>query len=92
MRLVLLIVIGLLSWFFHHIQYQKYEKLVKYLRQAILNNLNMKNGGSKQTMELFDRAAALYEETTKESKKSVNKNKMIKDPLFADIVDKVNKI
>ncbi len=61
-RLVLLIVVALLSWFFHHIQYQKYDKLVKYLKYAVINNLNLKNGGTKQTMELFIRASEMYEE------------------------------
>lgn len=68
MRLILIIVVALISWFFHHIQYQKYDKLVKYLKYAILNNLTLKNGGSKQTMDLFARASEVYEEHIKERK------------------------
>lgn len=75
-----------------------------------MNNLTLKNGGSKQTVDLFDRASNLYEEHMKECKystvttfklhitqrilvkkkdKSANKSKMLKDPIFESIVDKV---
>ncbi len=66
MRLVVVVVIGLLTWLFYSIQYQKYERVVKYLKTATLANLNLKNGGTKQTMELFRRASEKYEEKIKE--------------------------
>lgn len=65
-RLVVVVVIGLLSWFFHTIQFQKYERVIKYLKNATLNNLSIKNGGTKQTLELYRRAVELYEEYIKE--------------------------
>ena len=33
-----------------------------------MNNLTLKNGGTKQTMELFRRASELYDEKMKECK------------------------
>jgi hypothetical protein len=48
------------------IQFQKYDRVVKYLKIATLNNLTLKNGGSKQTQELFRRATELYDEYIKE--------------------------
>jgi len=66
-RIVLAVVVVLISWLLHIIQYQKYERVVKYLRTATLNNLGPKNGGTKQTVELYKRAAELYETRVKES-------------------------
>lgn len=92
-RLVVVVVIGLLTWLFYSIQYQKYERVVKYLKTATLANLNLKNGGTKQTMELFRRASEKYEEKIKELKskgdKTAGKTKMLKDPIFEKIVDEV---
>jgi hypothetical protein len=42
---------------------------VKYLKIATLNNLTLKNGGSKQTLELYRRASEMYDEKVKECKK-----------------------
>jgi hypothetical protein len=50
----------------HVVQYQKWEKAVKYLKTATLNNLSLKAGGSKQTIELYNRAVKEYEEYIKE--------------------------
>ena len=61
-RLVITVALLLISWFFHVIQQQKYEKAVKFLRNATLNGLNLKNGGTKQTLELFKRAGELYDQ------------------------------
>ena len=66
-RLVLLVVLLLVSWFFHTIQHQKYEKAVKFLKFATLNNLTQKNGGTKQTIELYRRAAEVYEQQIAQS-------------------------
>jgi DnaJ family protein C protein 25 len=91
--LVLLVVFGLFSWFLHVVQYQKYEKVVKYLKVATLNNLSPKNGGSKQTMELHQSAVRRYNDYVKEAKaagdKTAGKLKMNKDPAFEKIVDEV---
>ena len=67
-RVVILVVVALISWFFHTIQNQKYQQLVKYLRHAVLNNLTAKNGGTKQTMELFKRAEDVYNDKIRECK------------------------
>lgn len=64
-------VVAFLSWFFHTIQYQKYERVIKYLKLTTLNNLSLKNGGTKQTLELYRRATELYEEKVKECKKQI---------------------
>ena len=61
-RVVIVVVLLLISWFFHTIQQQKYEKAVKYLKAATSSNLTLKNGGTKQTMELFKRASDLYDQ------------------------------
>jgi len=90
-RLIVVVVIGLLSWFFHTIQYQKYEKIVKYLRSATLNNLTLNNGGTKQTLELYKRASEIYDEKIKElrAKGEKSKVKMTNDPLFEKIVNEI---
>lgn len=67
-RLVLVAALLLVSWFFHTIQQQKYEKAVKFLKVATLNNLTLKTGGTKQTMELFKRASELYEQKIEQRK------------------------
>ena len=68
---MILVVIGLISWFFHTIQSQKYQQLVKYLRHAVLNNLTQKTGGTKQTMELFKLAEQVYNDKIRECKSIV---------------------
>eukprot|EP00598_Pedospumella_elongata_P000336 CAMPEP_0184972874 /NCGR_PEP_ID=MMETSP1098-20130426/4811_1 /TAXON_ID=89044 /ORGANISM="Spumella elongata, Strain CCAP 955/1" /LENGTH=341 /DNA_ID=CAMNT_0027495261 /DNA_START=44 /DNA_END=1069 /DNA_ORIENTATION=- len=92
-RLVITVALLLISWFFHVIQQQKYEKAVKFLRNATLNGLNLKNGGTKQTLELFKRAGELYDQHIAQLKasgdKQAGKTKMLKDPIFATIVDKI---
>lgn len=44
------------------VQYQKWQRAVDYLRHATINNLGLKNGGSKETLELFRRAEDLFKE------------------------------
>ena len=60
-RVVLLAVIALISWLMHAMQSQRYERVVKRLSEATLNNLGPKNGGSKEITDLFKRAADLYD-------------------------------
>lgn len=67
-RVILIVVVALLSWLFHSIQYQKYQRVVNYLKIATLNNLSLKNGGTKQTIELYRRATELYEQHIKDCK------------------------
>lgn len=50
---------------------EKYRKAVKFLKKGTLENLSLKNGGSKQTLELYRRAAAEYDEQIKECKRIV---------------------
>lgn len=57
---VLAVFIGLMSWLSYTIQYQKYEKVVKFLKVTTLNNLQLGMGGTKQTVELYRRATELY--------------------------------
>lgn len=64
--LILLVLLLLISWFLHVVQHQKWEKAVKYLKNAVGNNLSIKNGGTKQTQDLYLRAVALYDAHIKE--------------------------
>lgn len=51
-------------------QYQKWQRAVGYLRYATINNLGLKNGGTKETLELFRRAEELFKIRYLESKNS----------------------
>lgn len=92
-RIIILGIILFFSIFLPVIQYQKWESAVKYLRNATANNLGLKNGGSKQTQELFRRACEMYEQRIKAAKesgdKAAGKLKMNKDPVFKAVVDEV---
>lgn len=44
------------------IQYQKWQTAINYLRQASAQNLSLKAGGTKQTLEIYRRAVEKYEE------------------------------
>eukprot|EP01031_Cornospumella_fuschlensis_P031224 gene31224-37735_t len=89
-RVIVLVVVALLSWFFHSVQYSKYQRVVKFLKHATENNLSLKNGGTKQTIELYRRASEMYDEHVKELRakgdKTAGKNKA-QDPLFIKFVD-----
>lgn len=61
-RLILVIVVGLISWFMHAVQSSKYQRACNFLKQTTLQNLSLKNGGTKQTLELYRRASELYDE------------------------------
>lgn len=65
-RLVITIAVLLLSFLLRNIQFQKYERAVKFLKTATLGNLGPKNGGTKQTQELYKRATERYENYLKE--------------------------
>ena len=61
LRIIVLGIVLFLSGLLPVVQYQKHEAAVRYLKNATLNNLGLKSGGSKQTMELFRRASELYD-------------------------------
>ena len=71
-RVVIAVIIVLISWLQYVLQGQKYSKATKYLKHASLNNLGLKNGGTKQTLELYKRAAQMYEAHVKASKSSTD--------------------
>lgn len=65
-RLVVIALIALISWVLHTAQMQRYNRVVKRLTEATLNNLGPKNGGSRETMDLYKRATELYDAHIKE--------------------------
>lgn len=65
-RLVIAVAVGLITWLLHTVQFQKYQRVVKYLRTATLQNLDARSGGNPQTQELHKRAVAQYDEQIKE--------------------------
>jgi hypothetical protein len=60
-RLILASIIIVLSVLLPLIQYQRWQTAMKYLRVMTVNNYSLKEGGSKQTMELHQRALQTYE-------------------------------
>jgi len=67
-RLILVVVLAIVCAIQYAAQYEKYKRAVNYLRTATLNNLSLKEGGSKQTLELYRRATEMYDEFVKERK------------------------
>ncbi len=61
-RFIIAGIIIFLSVLLPCVQYQRYETALKYLRYATVNNLNMKTGGTKQTMELYKTAYENFEQ------------------------------
>ena len=47
-------------------QFQKWEQTVKYLKHATSNNLGLRSGGTRQTLELYRRVTDLYEARIKQ--------------------------
>ena len=60
-RIILVIVVLLISLFQYHYQMSKYQRVFKFLYTATLNNLNEKQGGTKQTVELYNRSVEAYD-------------------------------
>ncbi len=60
-RVVIFFALLLISWFFRHIQFSKYNKAVKFLTTSAAANLPLKSGGTPQTLELHKRACELYD-------------------------------
>jgi hypothetical protein len=60
-RVILFLLVLLFSALWPAIQYQKWQSAVKYLQLASAQNLPLKAGGTKQTLELYRRAVERYE-------------------------------
>ncbi len=75
-RVVVFFALLLISWFFRHIQFSKYQKAVKFLTVASSTNLPLKSGGTKQTLELHRRAAELYEAHFKDGERTVQRTSL----------------
>ena len=60
-RVILAAIVLFLSVLLPLIQYQRWQTALKYLRVMTVNNYTVKEGGSKQTMELHQRALQMYE-------------------------------
>ncbi len=60
-RWIIAVIVIVLSVLLPSVQYQRYQTALAYLRYATVNNLTIKEGGSKQTMTLFLRASAEFE-------------------------------
>lgn len=67
-RLIAAGIVLFLSVLLPFVQYQRYMTAIKYLTTATLNNFSLRNGGSKQTAELFQRASTAYETMKKNGK------------------------
>ena len=82
----------IISWFLRTVQYQKYEKAVKFLKVATKSNFGPKEGGTKQTQDFYKLASKQYEDYIKSGSgnKVITKAKMINDPVFDQIVDNVS--
>lgn len=61
LRLIVAGLVLFLSVLLPVVQYQRYSTAIKYLMTATVNNLSLRSGGSKQTVELFLRASDEYE-------------------------------
>ena len=68
MRIVLLLTVLLISGLLHFNQQQRYKFIVEKLKTTTLNNAGPKNGGTKQTIELYRRASEQYDAHIKECK------------------------
>jgi len=88
-------VVIFISMLMYSVQSQRYSTAIKYLKTATMNNTSLKNGGTKQTIELYKRAVEKYEAKVMEDKKKngtkIKLMKMNKDPIFEAIVDEVIK-
>jgi hypothetical protein len=101
---VWLVVLGMLSLgslLMYTIQKQKHDRVVRYLKEATMQNLPLNSGGNKQTAELFKRATILF--STRYKERAMNDNpklkpskvpelgqrKMMAEPLFSEIVDEL---
>lgn len=88
---ILFITSLLISWLLYTIQYQKWERAIKYLKTATINNLGPKNGGTRDTLDLYKRSVDLYDAHVREARGAGDRNagklKMNKDPAFEKIVE-----
>lgn len=63
-RLIVIFVLCAISTLQYIVQHQRHNSVKKYLFYAASNNLGLKSGGSKQTLELFKRAYDTYAAST----------------------------
>ena len=60
--IVVTAIIVLISFFMYSVQKGRYDRTINYLKNATMQNLGVKNGGSKETQELYRRAVERYEQ------------------------------
>lgn len=86
-RVIIAVVILLISMLTYSIQYSKHNRLMKFLKYAVLNNLNLKNGGTKQTQAVIESTLKLYCEKLNMENASIAK--ALKDPIFVECANEV---
>ena len=62
------------------------------IKRSIIDNVNIKEGGTQETQELYKKAVVRYEEKNVGKKKKNGKlkcTKISKDPLFEAVVDEI---
>jgi curved DNA-binding protein CbpA len=80
---VVIAVVGLFSWLMYNVQMQRHEKAKKFLKDAVLECAT--KGGkssSKQTVELFNRAAEKYNTYMKNGETTNNNNNAVATALL----------
>lgn len=88
-RVIVAVLVVLLSFLLPAVQYQKWKKAMDYVKYAASNNLGLKNGGTKETMEVYRRAAERYQHEVPGGE-GVKQSKMMKDPHFLAIIEDVS--
>lgn len=96
-RLVLLIVIGLITWLIYSVKLQRYEKFVKKLKDLVIEEMNAPKSaedGDESIKQLFERALEHYGTSINAGRPSddqltVSKSKVVKDPNFIKFIEKV---
>jgi hypothetical protein len=69
-RLIVVCLVAFFSVLLHIVQYQKWQSAVNFLKHATLNNLGLKNGGTKETLELFRRAEDIFKTKYQDAQRS----------------------
>ena len=64
-RIIILILIILFSILQYHLQNERHEQAVKTLVKSSICNVGVKNGGSRESQEIFKRASEMYAAKTK---------------------------
>ena len=91
--LVLFGVVIIASIVMHYAANARHSEVTQKLKNAIFNNLGVKNGGTRETLQYHREAMKIYEKVVAERRKnSTGKRKDIKmkdDPEFEKIVDDI---